>query len=178
MKIKYWLLFGFVFVINACSEQQGRRPKSPVSSEKINEAIELHSQLVSRENARIQKFIKNDSLQKYQNSQKGFWYRYLHKKEGGRLVKKGDKVTFEQTIFSLNGALLYAAEELGIQNYVVDQEYVMKGVREGIKLMKEGEEMLFVLPSFMAYRSTGDKNGRIGSNEPIVMKIKLTKIIN
>ena len=42
--------------------------------------------------------------------------------------------------------------------------------------MKEGEEILFVLPSFMAYRSTGDKNGRIGSNEPIVTKIKLTKI--
>jgi hypothetical protein len=34
------------------------------------------------------------------------------------------------------------------------------------------------LPSFLAYRSKGDEKNRIGSNQPILIKLKLTKIIN
>lgn len=177
MKNKWIVLLGFFFAICACTKQEARRPKSHSSSKKVNETIEWYSKMVAHENALIEGFIKRDSLHEYQNSQKGFWYRYLSKKRKGISPVKGDKVLFEQAIFSLKGEILYSAEELGLQEYSIDKEYVIKGVREGIKLLKEGEEVLFVLPSFVAYRSKGDDKKRIGSNEPILTRIKLINII-
>jgi gliding motility-associated peptidyl-prolyl isomerase len=177
MKNKWIVLLGFFFAIYACTEQEARRPESYSSSKKVNETIELYSKMVAHENALIEGFIKRDSLHEYQNSQKGFWFRYLSKNEKGVSPVKGDKVLFEQAIFSLEGEMLYSAEELGLQEYWIDKEYVIRGIREGIKLMKEGEEVLFVLPSFVAYRSKGDDKKRIGSNESILTRIKLINII-
>jgi gliding motility-associated peptidyl-prolyl isomerase len=176
MKNKWIVFLGLVFVIVACSKLEARRPKSHSSSKKVTETIEWYSKMVAHENTLIENFIKSDSMQVYQNSQKGFWYRYLTKKDKGVSPVKGDKVLFEQAIFSLSGELLYSAEELGVQEYFIDKEYVIKGVREGIKLMKEGEDMLFVLPSFVAYRSKGDDKKRIASNETILTRIKLINI--
>jgi gliding motility-associated peptidyl-prolyl isomerase len=178
MKNKGFILLGLVLMICACSKQEARRPVSHSSSKKVYETVELHRKILAHQNALIENFIRTDSLHVYQKSKKGFSYRYLLKKEMGAMPVKGDKVYFEQAIFSLNGALLYSSEELGTQEYLVDKEYVIKGIREGIKLMKEGEELLFALPSFLAYRSKGDEKNRIGSNQPILIKLKLTKIIN
>jgi FKBP-type peptidyl-prolyl cis-trans isomerase len=85
-------------------------------------------------------------------------------------------VYYEQEIQSLDGTVLMSKEALGIQSYVVDKEHRMKGLQDGIKIMRLGEEMQFVFSSFVAYRSKGNLEFNISPNQPIVCRIKLISI--
>ena len=59
---------------------------------------------------------------------------------------------------------------------MVDQEELITGLQEGIKLTKEGEILTFLFPSHMAFGYTG--NGKIESNQPLIYKVHLKEIIN
>ena len=59
------------------------------------------------------------------------------------------------------------------QNYLVDKQEIMIGLRDGIKLMRKNEKVSFLFPSHIAYGYLGDKN-RIGPNVPIICTVTLT----
>ena len=65
--------------------------------------------------------------------------------------------------------------ELKPQQYVVDKQNRMIGLRDGIKLMKKGEKVTFLFPSHMAFGYHGDNN-KIGTNEPLICTVTLTNI--
>jgi FKBP-type peptidyl-prolyl cis-trans isomerase len=51
----------------------------------------------------------------------------------------------------------------------------MMGLRDGIKLMNEGEKVTFLFPSHMGYGYHGDNN-RIGTNQPLICTVTLNDI--
>jgi FKBP-type peptidyl-prolyl cis-trans isomerase len=57
----------------------------------------------------------------------------------------------------------------------MDKQELMTGLREGLKIMKEGETVTFVFPSYKAYGYYGDMN-KIGSNTPIISKVTIINI--
>ena len=61
--------------------------------------------------------------------------------------------------------------------YYVDQQELFSGLREGLKLMKEGESVTFIFPSQKAYGYYGDDN-KIGSNVPLDLRRFLIKTYN
>ena len=58
----------------------------------------------------------------------------------------------------------------------MDQEELFSGLREGLKLMKAGETITFLFPSYNAYGYYGDEN-RIGANIPIKCEVTVNTII-
>ena len=160
----------------ACNSPSPRRPIVKSSTPVLEKSVTLNKKIVALEQAYIKRFVAKDSLHDYINSNKGFWYCYLHKNSSEPRPYKGNQVFYEQEIQSLDGTVLLSKEALGIQSYVVDKEHRMKGLQEGIKIMRLGEEMQFVFSSFVAYRSKGNLEFNIGPNQPIVCKIKLISI--
>ena len=71
--------------------------------------------------------------------------------------------------------MIYTKDELKPQEYFVDKENIMMGLRDGIKLMKKGETITFLFPSHMAYGYHGD-NEKIGSNEPLICTVTINDI--
>ena len=65
-------------------------------------------------------------------------------------------------------------EELGTKSYLVDKEELITGLQDGIKLMKEGETISFLFPSYKAFGYTG--NDKVGPNEPLIYSVQLLKI--
>ena len=57
----------------------------------------------------------------------------------------------------------------------MDQEKLFSGLRQGLKLMKEGETVTFLFPSHKAFGYYGDKE-KIGTNMPIITKVTLYNI--
>ncbi len=167
------LLFAFFL---ACNSPSPRRPIVKSSTPVLEKSVTLNKKIVALEQAYIKRFVAKDSLHDYINSNKGFWYCYLHKNSSKPHPYKGNQVFYEQEIQSLDGTVLVSKEALGIQSYVVDKEHRMKGLQEGIKIMRLGEEMQFVFSSFVAYRSKGNLEFNIGPNQPIVCRIKLISI--
>jgi gliding motility-associated peptidyl-prolyl isomerase len=87
--------------------------------------------------------------------------------------KRGDVAFFDYEIFDLKGNIIYTALEIRPQNYLVDKQEIMIGLRDGIKLMRKNEKVSFLFPSHIAYGYLGDKN-RIGPNVPIICTVTLT----
>ena len=70
---------------------------------------------------------------------------------------------------------MYSKENLGIKKYIVDKEDFISGLQKGIKLMKIGETITFVIPSYSAFGITGDGN-KIGVNQSIKSTVTLINI--
>lgn len=175
MKRIYFLslaVLGFVFT--GCSQQQARQPISHSSGTFIKESIKRNKKLIANEESLIDAVIKKDTAQAYIASAKGYWYRYDIKNENEtQTPKKGDVAYFDYTISDLEGKVIYTEADLKPQEYHVDKQNIMMGLRDGIKLMKKGEKVTFLFPSHMAYGYHGD-NDKIGTNQPLICTVTLT----
>ncbi|WP_392347626.1 FKBP-type peptidyl-prolyl cis-trans isomerase [uncultured Polaribacter sp.] len=122
------------------------------------------------------KYIENDSLNVYKTSPNGFWYSYVHRIQEDLVTPKtGDIAELTYDIRDLSDVILYSKETLGIKNYMVDKEDFISGIQKGIKLMKVGETIIFVIPSYNAFGISGDGN-KIGINKTIKSKVTLLNI--
>ncbi|AXT53477.1 gliding motility-associated peptidyl-prolyl isomerase GldI [Aquimarina sp. BL5] len=175
--MRHFLLFLSVFTLFfSCKAPEARKPISISSGSFINESINRSKELTAREEARIQKIIKKDSLNNYISSDGGFWYYYEKKDTISSITPKfGDIVNFNYDVKNLNGNVIYNQKEIDTVTYSIDQEDLFFGLREGLKLMKEGEIVTFLFPSYQAYGYYGDDH-KIGTNIPLISRVTLNKI--
>ncbi|PQJ78202.1 gliding motility-associated peptidyl-prolyl isomerase GldI [Polaribacter porphyrae] len=175
--MKNSLVIFLLFLMIGCANIEPRRPVNPKPSTTIyKQAIEESKKLNKIEEARILAFIKNDSLSEYIQSSSGFWYKYIKKvNEEQPTPNVGDDVVFEYNIKDLRDSIIYGKEELGVKSYKVDKEDLITGLQKGIKLMKIGETITFVFPSYNAFGIVGDQE-RIGINETIKSTVTLINI--
>jgi len=174
--IKNILLIFLSLTLWNCTKPIPRKPISKQSGSFIIQSIERNKQLKEEEETYIKSLIKKDTTQTYLESGSGFWYTYK-KKDTISTTKPtfGDIVNFDYDLRYLNGDTIYSKKTLKNQNRVIDKEVLFYGLREGLKLMKEGETIEFIFPSQHAYGYYGDEN-KIGTNVPLLSKVTLNKI--
>ena len=185
MKSSRLLLFLLVLVAS-CSEPKVRKPITHNSGKVsyFEESIELNKAILKREERLFKKIITNDTINHYKASPYGFWYYYNKSYPKNTKVKSGDHVVLNYEIKDLNNKILIAADELGSKNQknkkdrllIVDGEDFLLGLHEGIKLMREGEIVTFLMPSNKAFGATGLQN-KIAPNQALIIKVELKKII-
>jgi gliding motility-associated peptidyl-prolyl isomerase len=142
----------------------------------LDESLKRNLALLKSEEQAIFKIIENDSLNTYFNSSDGFWYHYIQKNNQDTLKPQfGDKLVFTYNLRTFSEDTIYSMTEVGDKTYVMDQQRLMTGLREGLKLMRVGEKVNFLFPSSRAYGFYGDKK-RIGSNIPLKATVKLKSI--
>lgn len=175
-KLYYILLFSVL--IASCKSPEARRPLQSHSGTFIKESADRNKKIYDEEKTYIEKLIAKDSIHKYIVSENGFWYFYNKKNDSiTNTPHLGDIVKFTYDIKDLNGSVIVSAEENGLQHYKVDQsnQELISGIREGIKLMKEGETVTFLLPSYKAYGYYG-LDEKLGTNIPVQSTITLHSI--
>ena len=162
-------------ILYSCSKSEARKPIVRKTSSFMSESIERNKLLNKAENAILMQKMKSDSLHEYKSSDYGFWYYYDQAMpEDDYIAKRGDVVFYSHEIRSLDNSVLYSKEDLGTKSYLVDKEELIAGLQDGFKLMKEGEEITFLFPSYKAYGYTG--NDKIKPNQPLIYKVQLLKI--
>jgi gliding motility-associated peptidyl-prolyl isomerase len=175
-KSLYLIIFLLLFI--ACKSPEARRPVSHATGSFIKQSALRNKAIFEKEEQLFKALIKADSLHTYYASQQGFWY-YYDKKDTiqSRTPKIGDTVIFRYSIKHLNNKIILSEEELGDQYYIVDKtnQDLISGIRDGIKLMKEGETVTFLLPSFKAYGYYGIEN-KLGTNVPVKSTVTLKSI--
>ena len=175
MRYKYLALLT-VFFILACHQPEPRKPVSYKSGSFLNISLKRNLALLRNEEKAIFEIIENDSINTYLNSSDGFWYHYVDRNENDTITPQfGDQVTFTYNLRTFDEDTIYTMAEIGHKNYVIDQQRLMTGLREGLKIMKAGEQVNFLFPSSRAYGFYGDKN-RIGSDVPLKATVKLKSI--
>lgn len=167
MKTRLIVFIIMITLTLSCSKPIPRKPISISSGSFLKESVERNKKLVAKEEALIKSIIKQDSLNDYIASENGYWYYYKTKSNVvSKLPTFGDKVTFDYELRSLNNEVIYSKEELGQQEYYVDKQNIIEGLRSGIKLMKANEEIIFLFPSNQVYGYHGD-NKKITTNTPV-----------
>lgn len=167
------VIVGFLF---SCQSPKPREPVVKQSGHFIEESASRNKKLLQKEEKQIKAIISKDTAHHYKNSSQGFWYRYdKRNKEDTLTPTKGDLVTFNYDISTLDGKPIYSTSEIGKRQYKVDKENVFTGLRQGLKLMKEGETLTFYFPSYKAFGYYGD-NDKIGRNQAIKSTITLRSI--
>jgi gliding motility-associated peptidyl-prolyl isomerase len=153
-------------------------PRKPVVSKThtfFKESVTLNKMMNASEEEAFKAFIEKDSLTDYQISPNGFWYTFNKKNADAYLPKIGDKLFYTYEVFDINNSVIYTAEEIGEQTYVVDKQEIVEGLRNGLKLMGAGDETTFLFPSHKVYGYAGDQN-KIGINQPLIYRVQLIKI--
>ncbi|WP_339699087.1 gliding motility-associated peptidyl-prolyl isomerase GldI [uncultured Marixanthomonas sp.] len=170
-----FILFIFAF---SCKSPEARRPVHQSSGTFIHESAQRNKALYDEEKEYIQKIIDTDTTKDYIASDSGFWY-YYNTKDSivENKPKLGDDVTFTYNIKELNGKTILTEEEVGLQRYKVDQtnQDLISGIRDGIKLMQEGETVTFLFPSYKAFGYYGIES-KLGTNIPVKSTVTLKTI--
>jgi gliding motility-associated peptidyl-prolyl isomerase len=165
----------FIFIFVSCNNPVPRQPIVRKTSTILNESVSFNKSLIVGQEADFKKYIKKDSLNNYFASDYGFWYKFDVKNNEDYLPKNGDEVIYSYEIYNINNQLIYSADVIGIQKYIVDKQEIVEGLREGLKLMSEGDKGTFLFPSHKVFGYLGDQN-KININQPLIYKVQLIKI--
>ncbi|HZH69239.1 MAG TPA: gliding motility-associated peptidyl-prolyl isomerase GldI [Flavobacteriaceae bacterium] len=172
-----YILLLLIFVA-ACKSPEARRPVQVKSGSSVKTSVERNKELYAAEEMVLKAIMQEDTLNNYLNSEYGFWYYYVNDNtEATQTPEFGDLLEFVYDIKDIYGNTIYSKKELGKISYRMDKEEIITGLREGLKLMHEGETITFIFPSYKAYGYYGDME-RIGANMPIVSTVTLHNIEN
>lgn len=164
-----------ILLFFSCGSPAPRKPIVRKSSSLMDASVLFNKQLNEAEETIFKNYIKQDSTHTYITSSKGFWYTYNMKAKSVYLPKFGDELHYTFDVYNVDNTIIYSAEEVGKQIYVVDQQEIIEGLRDGLKLMKEGEIVTFLFPSHKVYSYLGDSK-KIGINHQLIYKVQLNKI--
>jgi gliding motility-associated peptidyl-prolyl isomerase len=171
-KVIFFVFIGFV----SCVKQEARSPVSVSKTTTLASTSNLLKKINKAEEIKIENYIKKDTLHDYIRSSYGFWYCYIQKNESNNSMPlKGDVVQISYDILDLKNQIMYSKEINGLKEYIIDKEDFIPGLQVGIKLMKVGETMKFIIPSFNAFGVLGDEN-KIGMNTSIISRVTLINI--
>ncbi|MEJ1223366.1 gliding motility-associated peptidyl-prolyl isomerase GldI [Sediminicola sp. 1XM1-17] len=160
----------------SCQEAEPRRPIKVRTGSFFKESIKRNKELLALEEKMIKEIIAKDTAHTYQSSSKGSWFYYDQKNDSLTYTPKPDDlVSFTYNLVSFSNDTIYRSEELGTIQYKVDKQNLFPGLRNSIKLLKEGETATFLFPSSLAFGYHGD-NKKIGTNIPLKSTITLFKI--
>jgi gliding motility-associated peptidyl-prolyl isomerase len=174
--MKLYRLLIIILLVVSCKTPEARKPEQVQSGSFIQQSAERNKKLNEREQNRIEKIMAQNPEYDYKASATGFWYYYHTKVEQDTITAQfGDIVNFDYTVKDLNGTTIYSENELGNKNYIMDQEEIFTGLREGLKLLKPTESATFLFPSQKAYGYYGDTK-KIGTNIPLMVKVTVNTI--
>jgi len=175
---KILLLINLTLLITACKTPELRQPinkKRQYTSEKQDDS---YKKTMAKEQALFKKIREKNTQKKFINSGNGFWYYYISKndKQDAPTAKYSNKVTFNYEVYSIKGDTIYTQKELGKRIYYVDQQAIMPGLKDALKILKEGETAQFFFPSFKAYGVHGDEKKITTPNTPLICKVTVDSI--
>jgi len=167
-------IFLVVLLVSAsCQEPEARRPVQGQTDRFIEESVIRNRQLLAQEEARIQKVMQSDTVLEYQQSGSGFYYALIDRNdEVGDPIEPNDAVTLSYMLATLEHDPIYTADDIGVLRVKVDKEALFPGLREGLKLLRNGDRATFLFPSALAYGYPGDQD-RIGTNLPLRCSVQI-----
>lgn len=165
--MKLFIPILILLIFSGCQNKPDSRSSSQTRTEA--ELIDLNKSLITQDRAVIADYIgKSDRT--FSETNTGLWYSVLSEGKGDT-VNTGDDVTYDYECTLLNGTMCYS----GSQTIRVGYAQAESGVTEGLKLMQEGSDFLFIIPPYLAYGHTGDGD-RIPGRAILVYRIRVKDI--
>jgi len=170
---KLFLLLILVPAFLMCS----RNTEKNLTNEQIRETEEAligaNRMLLQKDKDRIKEYMAEHDLS-LRETETGLWFELL-KDGNGTQVQDGMLLTIDYKVSLLDGTACYSSDSLGYKQFRAGKGGIESGLDEGIRMLNEGSEAIFVLPPHLAHGLTGDGD-RIPARSVIVYYVKLLKV--
>jgi FKBP-type peptidyl-prolyl cis-trans isomerase len=153
MKIKLFIIISILAALLSCRQRQGNfKVRSRPGN---NEMADLNKFLVQKDMERIKNYIERKSL-KMNESPTGLWYQII--KEGnGNTLTDNNKIVMDYECSLLDGTKCYSSRDTGPKEIILGKTEIEQGLNEGLRLLKQGAEAIFIIPPYLAYGLIGDR---------------------
>jgi FKBP-type peptidyl-prolyl cis-trans isomerase FkpA len=159
-----------VLIISACNNRGQNNVN--VNRPTGKEIAELNTYIIEKDRERILSYAERKNLA-MKETESGLWY--LVRNAGSEVhLKDKDHVTIEYSCSLLDGALCYSSEKLGPKEIVLGRSELEAGLNEGLRMLGNGGEAVFILPPYLGYGLLGD-NKAIPPRATLVYEIKIIK---
>lgn len=169
--IRNIFIVGLVFTAFGCKDTPVYAPVG--YNDKKNNELELSIQRNKTRNEEERKFIENwikqNSKEKFYPSPMGYW---ANIDVFNRKPSDAQIYTYQFDLYDFNNTKIYE-KSVYRQEVVPEQAEEIKPIQDIIKLMEGDKNITLLVPSSLAFGTSGDGN-KIPNDLPII--IKLTKI--
>ncbi len=149
MPVFFILLLMFSLSCKRQSVGEGKAAKPGVE-----QMTELNRFLVQKDKEIIENYIERKNL-KMNESPTGLWY--LIQNEGkGEFINDNDRIKMNYTCALLDGTKIYSSDLSGPKEIIIGKSELAQGLNEGLRMLKQGGEAVFILPPFLGYGLIGD----------------------
>jgi len=154
--LEYLVVFFAMFLLSCRPDNQAEQASVQVWSKE--HSIDYNSEVNEREQLIISAFLKHHSYLKMDTTSSGLRYMIYKKNEGVR-AKSGSNVSVKLKIELVpEGRICYQTDSIsGFELLKIGSSELESGIQEGIKLMREGEQAKFILPSYLGHGLLGDR---------------------
>lgn len=160
----------FLAPTTSCRKPSPQLPsnKTAETEEQLPTLTDVNRLIAAREDSLLlQRVERMDSL--FQKSQSGFWYR-INKRSDGQIIVDKIQVKLAYQVFSLDDEAMTGLKQELIE---VGKKQVPKGLEEGLKLMRKGENATLVLPWYLAYGVKG--SAEVPSYTSVILRVHVEK---
>lgn len=176
MKLIGFSLIVFSLCLVSCGPKENDVPDQKVIDEALlkKQLQEVQTPSLVQEKDIIDSYVKQHQLQ-LQITGTGLRYGIIKANPKGKAIISTNVVKVNYKVSLLDGTVCYSSDKKGSKSFKVDFDNVEDGLHEGIKLMREGEKGIFILPSHLAHGLTGD-NDMIPPKSPVLYEIEVLKV--
>ncbi len=152
------------------------RPK-PKSDEEVlsykEPLVKVNKILVDQDSIRIVSFCNRHQMH-LSVSPAGLWYLIKHTGKGDS-AHTGKIANIKYSVSLLDGKFCYSSDSSGIKSFKIGEGGVETGLEIGIRMLREGDKAIFILPPNLAYGLLGDEKC-IPPRSIIMYQVELVKI--
>jgi FKBP-type peptidyl-prolyl cis-trans isomerase len=169
------VLFLCTLLLFSCKAPQ-ERPRQNEPVDNSEELIKNYQMIVKDESNQIDSYIARRNLDMSQ-TETGLRYRISRAGKSDQTVVDNTHVLIKYSVMLLDGTRVYDSDSTGELEIKIGKSEVASGLQEGLKLMKEGDKALFIIPSHLAYGLSGDGD-KIKYYQALVVNVDSMKIIS
>jgi FKBP-type peptidyl-prolyl cis-trans isomerase len=173
MRTLFFLLC-IVFLFSCGEKEKPKKQKySPAEVKELS--VQMNTWDEKRQNDEINQYVKAHG---WEMEMTPIGLRYMMIKPGngkGGFARGGQVAKVNYKIYLLDGTVCYTSEKDGPKDFLIGQDNVEFGLHEGIKLMRPGDKMRFILPSHLAHGLTGDQS-EIPPRSSVIYDIELLEL--
>lgn len=160
-------------LIPACKSGGEKASRKDTKTQK-EDLIETHKNIMRDESAEIDSYVSRRNY-KVNTTATGLRYFIYEKGNGSKTVLNDYYVKLNYKVSLLDGTQVYSSDSTGAITFQVGKSEIASGLQEGVKLMKEGDKAIFILPSHLAYGLSGDGD-QIKYYEALVIDAELLNV--
>ena len=167
------MIFCTLYLVSC--DQPHQKKIIEIDGKKLKEdIIKVNKPVVVMEQDEINAYIKSHGYN-MQSTGTGLRYFLISQNPKGKKIEAKNIVTVNYKVWLLDGTLCYSSDKKGPKTFAVGADNVESGVHEGVKLMREGEKALFILPAHLAFNLIGDRD-KIPPKSAVVYEIEVLEV--